>query len=239
MIIRVLDFETTGTEPPGEVCEVGYSDVLIFADGTKGRVRAPVSWLCGVERMTVETRAVHHIPPAALEGLAPFDPAAFAARAAAEGVAAVAAHRADFEGRWVGAALAAVGVPLVCSHKAALRVWPDAPAHNNQVLRYWLDEQGLTSPDPVVAQPAHRAGPDAYATAHTVRAILALGHTLENLIAWTAEPALLPRIPIGKQRGAKWADVDGGFLRWMLSAKDMDSDLVWNARRELERRAAA
>jgi exodeoxyribonuclease X len=238
MIVRVLDFETTGTEPPAEVCEVGYSDVVVVADGTKGRVSAPVSWLCGVDRLTVETRAVHHIPPAALEGLPAFDPAAFATRAVSDGVAAVAAHRADFEGRWVGAALAAAGIPLVCSYKAALRAWPDAPAHNNQVLRYWLDEQGLTSPDPVVAQPAHRAGPDAYATAHTVRAILALGHTLEDMVAWTAEPALLPRIPIGKQRGAKWADVEVGFLRWMLAQATMEADLKWNAQRELARRGA-
>lgn len=238
MIVRVVDFETTGTEPPAEVCEVGYSDVEIVADGTRGRVRAPVSALCGVAGMTVETRAVHHIPPAALDGLAQFDEVAFAARAVADGIAAVAAHRAEFEGRWLGAALAAAGVPLVCSYKAALRVWPDAPAHNNQVLRYWLEEQGLTAPDPVVAQPAHRAGPDAYATAHTVRAILALGHTLEDLIAWTKEPAVLPRIPIGKQRGAKWAEVEEGFLRWMLKTTDMDADLKWNAQRELARRSA-
>jgi len=232
--IRVVDFETTGTEPPAQIIEVGHCDVVLI-DGS-WRVRAPVGVLHGVDRIDVETRAVHHISPSAVDGLPPFDASAFLDKARSEGVGALAAHRSDFEGRWLNQSLS--GVPLFCTHKAALRVWPEAPAHNNQVLRYWLEEKGETSPDPVLSQPAHRAAPDAYVTAHTLRAMLAAGTAIADMIAWTAEPAALPRIPIGKQRGARWAEVEGGFLSWMLTKPDMDPDLKWLARRELARRAA-
>lgn len=236
-IIRVLDFETTGTEPPaGQVIEVGYCDVVETAPG-QWMVWAPISRLHGVSGISVETRAVHHIPPAAVAGLEEFDAQDFVLRSEDEEVDAIAAHRAEFEGKWLGKDCADMDVPLICTWKAALRAWPEAPAHNNQVLRYWLEEQGLTLPDPTVAQPAHRAGPDAYVTAHTVRAMLMKGITLEDMIGWTAEPAALPTIPIGKQKGAKWSEVEEGFLRWMLTKSEMDRDLVWNARRELDRRA--
>ena len=46
-VVRVIDFETTGTEPPeAQVCEVGYCDVEIEACV----IRPPQSWLCGVIR---------------------------------------------------------------------------------------------------------------------------------------------------------------------------------------------
>jgi exodeoxyribonuclease X len=55
---------------------------------------------------------------------------------------------------------------------------------------------------------------------------------------WTLEPAALPRCPIGKFRGRPWEDVETGFLQWMLKTPDMDEDLKWNARRELDSRTA-
>ena len=223
MIIRVVDFETTGTAPPAEVVEVGICDV----SGPPWEVQQPVGRLCGSKLITAETRAVHHIAPADVADLDPFGSVPM------DGIVAVAAHRASFEAQWLGPLPA--GVHLICTYKGALRVWPDAPSHSNQVLRYWLEEQGLTAPDPGLCQPAHRAAPDAYATAWTLKALLDKV-TGKELVAWTAEPALLPTIPIGKFRGAKWADVDAGFLSWMLRQADMDPDLAWNARRELKRR---
>ncbi|MNR42339.1 hypothetical protein D3C85_1608450 [compost metagenome] len=59
------------------------------------------------------------------------------------------------------------------------------------------------------------------------------------MVAWTKEPRLLPKCPIGKFRGQPWADVEAGFLNWMLGQPTMEEDLKWNARRELERRRGA
>lgn len=188
----------------------------------------------GSDKITAETRAIHHIAPRDVAGRPPWNARDFTERAARDGVSYFAAHHANFEAQWFEGADAPA---WICTWKCALRVWPDAPAHGNQFLRYWLEEQGLTSPDADMCQPAHRAGPDAYASGHLIAAILRSGASVEECLAWTREPAALPRITIGKQKGAKWADVDAGFLGWMLKQSDMDRDLVWNARRELERRA--
>lgn len=230
-LIRVIDFETTGVAPPAQIVEAGWCDLVAAADGWQ--VFPPCATLHGADRITCETRAVHHIAPADVAGCKPFYAQPFVKAAFAAGAQAIAAHHADFEGQWIGKVLG--GMPLICTYKAALRVWPEAPEHKNQVLRYWLEEKGLATIDPALAQPAHRAAPDAYATAHLLKALLSRA-TIDEMIKWTGEPKLLPTIPIGKQRGAKWPEVEEGFLRWMLRTADMDADLKWNAQRELDRR---
>jgi exodeoxyribonuclease X len=229
--LRVIDFETTGMEPPAEVVEVGYCDLVQLPDGT-WHVEEPYSWLCGVAAIPPEVRAVHHITIDEVAGLAPFDRAALFATGDRI-PAAIVAHNLDFETKFLGEH----GLPAICTLKAALRVWPAAPAHSNGVLRYWLEDQGLLSLEHATAMPPHRAGPDAYVTAHILKALFAAGATGKEMVAWTKEPRLLPTCPIGKFRGKPWAEVEGGFLSWMLNQATMESDLVWNARRELERRA--
>jgi exodeoxyribonuclease X len=228
-IIRVIDFETTGIEPPeAEVCEVGICDLYL----EEKRVAEPRAWLCGVDKMPPEVRAVHHISLGECEGFPPFDVDIM--MDSGHEPHAIAAHNAEFETKFF-----AWPLPVICTYKAALRVWPDAPAHNNGALRYWLEDQGLITPDHVLTQPAHRAGPDAYVTAHILLALFNTGVTGREMIAWTKEPKLLPTCPIGAEwRGKKWADVDSGFLRWMTGNATMESDLKWNAQRELDRRAS-
>ena len=236
-VIRVIDMETTGMEPPAEVVEVGYCDLTQAVDGGPWEVGRPVSWLCGVSAIPPEVRAVHHIGLAEVAGLAPFHPAMLLTGDAEGSIAAYAAHNYDFERRLLETETLRP-VAAICTLKAALRVWPDAPGHSNGVLRYWLEDQGLLSLDHETAMPPHRAGPDAYVTAHILKALFAAGATGKEMVAWTREPRLLPTCPIGKFRGKPWPEVEGGFLQWMLKQADMEADLKWNANRELLRRAA-
>lgn len=226
-IIRVIDFETTGTEPPAEVCEVGICDLNLEAK----EVHHPLAWLCGVQSMPPEVRAVHHISLAECVGKSPFNADEMFGEQTYGKPDAVAAHNAEFETKFF-----APPVPLICTYKAALRVWPDAPSHSNGALRYWLEDQGKIAPDHPLTQPAHRAGPDAYVTAHILLALFDAGATGKEMVAWTKEPRLLPTCPIGKFRGQKWSEVEGGFLGWMLRQESMEEDLKWNARREIARR---
>lgn len=224
--IRVIDFETTGTEhPEAQVCQVGYSDVDV-------ELRAVFSyheWLCGITvPMPPEVRAVHHISAADCDGFPPFDPDTLDD----DKVFAFAAHNASFEGKFFQ-----TPKRMICTYKAALRVWPDAPAHSNGALRYWLEDQGLISPKSELAMPSHRAGPDSYVTGWIMIALLNAGATGKDMITWTREPALMPRCPIGKFRGKPWSEVDDGFLGWMMRQEDMDEDLKWNADREIRRRS--
>ncbi len=230
-IIRVIDFETTGMEPPAQVCEVGVCDLhLVDGDWVVGEPRA---FLCGVDAMPPEVRAVHHIPLADVKGRAPFNPAGVWDANRDDGVAILAAHNMTFEQGFLGPP----ETPLLCTLKAAYRVWPEAPGHSNGVLRYWLEDQGLLSLDHETAMPPHRAGPDAYVTAHILKALLAAGATGKEMVAWTREPKAFPTCPIGKEwRGKPWAQIEAGFLQWMTRQADMESDLRWNAERELTRR---
>ena len=227
-IIRVIDFETTGTEPPAQVCEVGICDLNLEAK----EVHRQLNWLCGVDAMPPEVRAVHHISKAECEGHGAFDAAEMFSEAYGM-PAAMAAHNAEFETKFFDSP-----VPVICTYKAALRVWPDAPSHSNGALRYWLEDAGKIAPDHALTQPAHRAGPDAYTTAHILLALFNDGATGKQMVAWTKEPRLLPKCPIGAEwRGKPWAEVDAGFLRWMIGNATMEDDLKWNAQRELDRRA--
>ena len=226
-MIRVIDFETTGLEPPAEVCEVGTCDL----DLESKTVGAAISWLCGVKEMPPDVRAVHHISLVECSGLSPFEQSTADAFMDEGSPSAIAAHNADFELKFF-----TPNLPVICTYKSALRVWPAAPGHSNGVLRYWLQDQGLIAPDHVMTQPAHRAGPDAFVTAHILLALFNAGRTGREMVAWTKEPSLLPTCPLGKFRGKLWADVDAGFLDWMLRQPTMEADLKWNAERELTRR---
>lgn len=232
-IIRVIDFETTGMEPPADVVEVGLCDLVSQDDGAWA-VEKPDSWLCFVASIPPEVRAVHHIRADETRGFDVFNAGDLIEMS--DHCAILAAHNMAFEEQW----LKVDGVmPVLCTYKAALRVWPNAPSHSNGALRYWLEDQGLLSLDHDTAMPPHRAGPDAYVTAHILKALFAAGATGKDMVAWTREPRLLPTCPIGKFRGKPWAEVEGGFLSWMLNQPTMEDDLKWNARREIDRRNAS
>ena len=65
------------------------------------------------------------------------------------------------------------------------------------MLRYLRTPEGLVHEKGL---PAHRAGPDAYVTAHHLRDMLNEA-TVEQLLEWSREPGLLPRVPAGPARG--------------------------------------
>lgn len=236
-IIRIIDFETTGMEPPAAVIEVGYCDLIKNAAVSDAPwvVDDPVSYLCGATEIPPETRAVHHISATEIAGLEPFDPAALMDQEG--GFDILAAHNWAFEAQWMTPEITG-RIPVICTMKAALRVWPDAPGHSSGVLRYWLEDKGLTAPDHAKTMPPHRAGPDAYVTGWLLKALMDTGTTAKEMVAWTKEPRLFPKCPIGEQwRGKPWSEVDAGFLGWMLRQPSMEEDLKWNARREITRRS--
>lgn len=234
-IIRVYDFENTDLEPPAQVIEVGYCDVVQTDGGWI--VQRPVSWLCGTNQpMSPAARAAHHIRAEEIAGRTPYVAADMWAHTKAAGVSAVAAHNCEHEAKFWGDP----ELPVICTYKAALRVWPDAPGHSNGVLRYWLEDQGLTTPDHDLTMPPHRAGPDAYVTALTLAALLQ-SVSAREMTGWTKEPRLFPTNPIegqNKEKGKPWPEVTMGLLSWIANTATLGEDLRWNAQREIDRRRA-
>ncbi|AZO82211.1 MULTISPECIES: DNA polymerase III subunit epsilon [unclassified Bosea (in: a-proteobacteria)] len=227
--VRVIDLETAGGGKQ-DVCEIGWQDVSVRPDGRWHVAPERGSYLVNPGRpISIDTMAVHHIRDQDVAH-APFwkEVAPIALRRSG-GVDALAAHRAAFEQRYCTPNLSG-GAPWICTWKCALRLWPHLPSFSNQMLRYQRMPEGLVHE---LGLPAHRAMPDAYVTAHHLRDMLNEA-SLEQLLAWSLEPGLLPRVPDGPHRGKGWVQLNGDALQELASARD--ADVRFSARMELERR---
>lgn len=230
--VRVIDLETAGTLAT-DVCEIGWQDVVRGADGR---------WAVGPERgaafvnpgrpISVATMAIHHIQDEQVAGAPFWKDAAPPVLRPEGGILALAAHRAAFEQRYCTPALSG-GAAWICTWKCAMRLWPGLQGFSNQMLRYQRRPEGL---DHETGLPAHRAMPDAYVTAHHLRDMLNAA-PLEQLLAWSAEPGLYPRVPRGPERGMAWAALGLEPLRAL--ARERDLDVRFSAETELRRRGEA
>ncbi len=232
--LRVIDLETTGDSfRNGGVVEVGWQDLAPDAGRALGAARRPrvAAGAAGLPDLGGDLRRAPHrgrgrgeragldgLPPDILQG---------------DGIVALAAHRAAFEKRWCLPRLSG-RARWICTYKCALRLWPDAPSHSNQGLRYWRRPAGL---DRATGLPAHRAGPDAYVTAHHLRDMLALA-SVAQLLAWSEQPALLVRVPSGALRGRRWDELDDAQLDRVLAGEwGQNQDMLFTAREERARRS--
>lgn len=236
MNILVVDLETTGLAPPeAAVCEFGFVRVFSTAADLAGfpcewEIGYPISMLTNPgHTIPPEVSAVNHIMDIDVAIKAPFDDV-WSWPLPHIGANILCAHNAKFERQFITDEMTG-GKPWICTYKAALRLWPEAPNHQNQTLRYFLKPPGL---DRMLAEPSHRAGPDAYVTAFTLIEALKLV-PVEKLIEWTNEPAILPRVTFGQHRGKKWSEVDDDFLSWVAS-RDFNEDVIHTVKIEIKKR---
>jgi exodeoxyribonuclease X len=227
-IIRIFDVETTGVDPKeNRVVEIAGFD--LHADNRIERVGAHLV-NPGIP-IPAEASAVHHLIDTDVAGALPFD--SIWASYLPNAPVVYAAHNCEFEQSYIPTP---EGTQWICTLKGALRAWPDAPGHSIQVLRYWLGLDGKVGFDRQMASLAHRAEPDAYVTAWVLLALLGTT-SFDNLITWTKEPKVYPRMTFGKHRGQKWSDVPADYLQWMCNQQDMNADWRHGAKLELERRS--
>jgi exodeoxyribonuclease X len=228
MTLRIIDIETTGTDPVTDaIIEIASVDLL--ADGT---ITNQVSTLVrpGIP-VPPEASAVHHLIDEDLAGAPPLMNAIHLFR----GADAYVAHNADFEQSFLDPLLGEA--TWVCTYKCALRIWPDLPAHNNQALRY---RQGFVNPfgiDRHTLSP-HRALSDAIVTAAVFTEIMKHA-TWPELVQWSSEPALLSVFRFGKHRGERFDAVPIDYLQWIVEGQnELSEDVKASARYWLEKRAA-
>jgi exodeoxyribonuclease X len=243
MTYRVIDVETTGLpsdnrdgEPTG-MMEIAWSDLTI-----EGVIKPPVSMLVdsGIP-VSIGARAVHHISDEMVAG--EVNPSEACGLAAQGEHIFVCAHNVDHEKNYVGPGVAPgtdIERKWLCSYKAALRLWPEAPGHKLQELRYFLKIDDAEDFDPKLAMPPHRAGADSYVCAHVLRKVLAeakaqnIDH--DRLIKWSTGPALLYICFLKKYKGTPWKDVDKGYLDWIVNKSDIsDRDIRATAKYYLTR----
>lgn len=228
MLIRCIDFETTGIpteDDPQAICEIGFTDVV---DGLVSLDTVAILVNPG-RPMPVEAQAVHHIADADLIGARPItDGLQLAMQGPPDFFA---AHNADYEQAFFKGG----DVPWIDTYKVALRLWPEAPGHSQQVLRYYLGLDLVRER----AAPAHRAGPDSYVCAGLMQRILQEGAaTIEQMVKWSKGPPLLHRVTFGKHKGMLWDELPVDYLQWIANKSDMDAGTKANARHRLKQRAA-
>ena len=226
--VSVLDVETTGLDPEkDEIVELAVVEIETDADSYSHGV---VTWRSQLFRPTVpigvEAMAAHHITDDMVAGKYPpieknIDKLLFG------DVAAHAAHNAPFDRGF----LPHVPDPWICTWRCAMHLWPKAPGHGNQTLRYYLGLDVSDMPEEAGAVP-HRALYDTWCTA---KLLLRMTHewTCEELLRMTNEPVLLDTVRFGKHRGEKWADLPRGYLQWILRQGDFDEDVLHTARHHL------
>lgn len=240
----VIDTETTGLNPDHdrvvEIAAVRYRDGYPFE-----RLETFVD--PGIP-IPPEASAIHGITDATVR-TAPYLAEVDERLREFVGDALVVAHNAPFD----RAFLPLLGGDWACSYRFARHLWPDAPSHKNQLLRYWLD---IDVPE-LQGFGAHRATGDALVTgAIFQRAITTYldraGHeayiTTEDLIAYIDSPVPVTAFNYGrKHRGARIADVPTGYLQWVAAdaaadvdarAMNVDPDTLAAVQAELVSRAA-
>lgn len=221
--IRVIDTETTGMEPDDRIVEIGWTDLDVLGEGTILLGPTEFRIINPHRPIPPQAMAIHHITDR--EAAAGYELADILPQIT-RGAPIYAAHNAKFDRQYLD-----LPGDWICTYKCALTVWPDAPSHGNQVLRYWL---GLDIP-PAKAEPAHRAGPDTYVTAKILMKLLD-HRAVDQLIEITSQPALLSKFRFGKHEGVPLADVPSDYLAWMLR-QDFEEDVMHTARYHLDRRS--
>jgi exodeoxyribonuclease X len=223
----VIDTETTGTDHDKDrVVELAYVPM------TGSTVGAGASWLVNPGMPIPATAsAIHHLTDADV-ATAPTLTSLIQKTSLPVANTVLVAHNANFDKGF----LPFLHEPWLCTMRLAKHLYPDAPGHSNQVLRYWLNLNLPVMPEGI---PPHRALPDACVTAALLSHLLTayierFGDTsVENLMACCYSPIRIERMPFGKHKDTPLAQVPRDYLRWVLSNKNDDFDLVASIRRVL------
>jgi exodeoxyribonuclease X len=229
MKIFVIDTETTGLDPASDrTVEIAAVEVFETLGGA-WYVGEGVGCFVNPRRsIPPEASAVHHITDEDVVGAPDMGEALDRVLTPMwqTAVDIVAAHNAPFdkgflpplkEKRWID------------THRCALHVWPDAPNHKNQTLRYWL-KLGKMAGDP------HRALFDAQVTAHILCRLLA-ERTVDDLLKLSRKCVVLKKVGFGKHFGQLWTEVPPDYLQW-ASRQDFEPDVKFTVKTEIARRAA-
>lgn len=214
-IIRVIDFETTGIpddETEHSVVEAAWID---YDAESKKFIVEKVYIVKPETPMDITAQAIHHIS---------YDEAMDSGRRwefvesdmglhGDDETLIYVAHNADFERQFFQGA---EGAKWIDTYKVALKLYPDAPSHNNQVLKYYL---GI--PDEPDHHPPHRAFPDCKVTAEILFK-MAENMKFNEMIKISREPPYLTRIKFGKHKGEKFEDLPRDYLEWLKKQEDMD-----------------
>lgn len=218
--VIVLDTETTGLDPSE------HSLVELAAVGVDKQDEVFETLVNPTRDIPPEAKAVHHITEKMCQGK-PITSAAVEDMLIKLGrPEVVIAHNAKFDRGFLEPYFTELDYKprWICTYKSAVSVYPNAPSHSNQVLRYWLGAEPRLPSDLA----PHRALYDVLVTREIFQSLLT-HKTINELYQISSNPLLLERVSFGKHKGLLWREVDRGYLRWITSQADMNEDVVFTA----------
>jgi DNA polymerase III epsilon subunit-like protein len=233
-LLRIIDLECTGLDPAMDrICEVATIDVRFEESPLKFERGEIWETLCDPQKpISPEASGIHDIVDEMVSGKPPFS--AHLERLKAGPPDAYCAHNSKYDTQFFRPA----NIPWICTYKLALWCWPEAPSHKLAALRYWLKLK--LAPPAGMVQRAHNALWDAYVCAAVLRRVAMAGVSFEDMLAVSSQPALLPRLTFGEHAMKPIAEVDSGYLQWILNkgggSKGFDEDVLHTAMTELQRR---
>jgi exodeoxyribonuclease X len=117
--------------------------------------------------------------------------------------------------------------PWICTFRVAKLIWPEAPAHGNQVLRYWLGiKPDLSLAPNIKSRAPHQALYDVATTTGILLKMLER-HTPEELHKMTIQPYRLAKIPFGKHKGTDFDKIPRDYLMWLRQQSNLDPDVKY------------
>lgn len=225
-LIAVVDVETTGFPPDAAMVEIARTNVRLFPEGWGVEGETASRFVNPGRPIPPAASAIHHIiDEDVVDGIS----AEEAIRFATAGADFLCAHNVEFDSQFVKQHR----LPWICTLKGARHAWPEMDSHANMAIRYarhlCLDREQRVG--------AHRAGADTMVTAHILVDLLR-ELSVEKLVDLSRKPSLLLRMPFGKHRGERFADLPWDYLQWVVTKSDLKDDIKASARAELARRAA-
>lgn len=227
----VVDSETTGVGAGDKAVEVAGFLWELSPDKELTLVRYYSSLVNPGIPIPPEASAVHHLTdedvasaPPIEDAMMPFFDDEFDF---------VAAHQSSFDKRMMDFGQA----PWVCTLKLSRVVYPEAPSHKNQFLRYWLKLPKLVHSIGIEGA-AHRALYDSEVTSYLFDHLLRKAVSddpIAKMIHVSNNPALLKTCRLKKHEGKLWKDVPKDYLNWILNPRTphpqpFDEDIVYTAR---------
>ena len=230
--IHVIDVETTGLDPKVDrIVEVAAVTVALEPRPCVEALSLDSLVDPGIPIGPV-AQSIHHIGDEMVAG-APRYEALIPRLGELARSGSFAAHNAAFDRAFTGSRR-----PWICTWRLARHLWPEAPGHANQVLRYHLGlevEERLAGEAGVVP---HRAAGDALVSAALLIRELEQAPEGADLSEWaldlSAQPVLLPVATFGKHKGEHWADVPIDYIQYLAGQRLDDEDLVHTLRSALE-----
>lgn len=204
-MIIIADTETTGVGPDDHICELAFLEVdmdLNILSEFQTLIRPPVP-------ISPQASAASHITNAMVADAPTLEEAIAGLPSRLFSDISLIGHNAQFDARFLKRIMHITEV--LCTLKGARMVYPDAPDHKLQTLRYWLELEAEAGQEIT----AHRAMSDVLITRLLLmRMTDNISEFYHRILEHEAKPITV--MPFGKHKGKLISDLPRNYVAWAL-----------------------